>query len=398
VQHLLETTGSLFESLIHLGLKPEHTYVLGKLYSACPSVEDKLRRLGVKVFENKVPDRFGAFCDQFKCDVEALWDSAIRDGVFENVSRVVILDDGGYAIAQTPKLVYDRLSVHGVEQTMSGIKFIERVSDVIPIVDVASSAAKTLLEPELIREAVFKRVSSGVIASSSVGVIGLGNIGFAVASALKKSHRPVYVYDRDIDNVGTEWDQHFFRCESISEVFANADVIFGCTGTDFLNSEPWWKELSGDKTLISCSSHDQEFRTLLESVTPNRVADRAALFSTATVLGSSGTLSILRGGFPINFDGSAESVPAPDIQLTRGLLMAGTIQAARNALVLGLRGRQPLSAAAQKSIVRRWFSVQPNRKLSYPSEWLRIFADEQSILLQSACENANTGDYCNPLL
>ena len=42
VQHLLETTGSLFEKLAQLGLSAEQTFIMGKVYSANAGVKDGL--------------------------------------------------------------------------------------------------------------------------------------------------------------------------------------------------------------------------------------------------------------------------------------------------------------------------------------------------------------------
>lgn len=39
-------------------------------------------------------------------------------------------------------------------------------------------------------------------------------------------------------------------------------------------------------------------------------------------------LTIMRGGFPINFDGSTVSVPSREIQVTRRLLLGAVVQAA----------------------------------------------------------------------
>jgi hypothetical protein len=61
VQHLLETTGSLLEALIRLGVQPEHIFVLGKLYSNCPEVQTRLRSIGVRVMDSRVPGQWGGY-------------------------------------------------------------------------------------------------------------------------------------------------------------------------------------------------------------------------------------------------------------------------------------------------------------------------------------------------
>lgn len=379
VQHLLETTGSLIESLIALGLRPENTFLLGKLYSANGSVEERLRALGVNVYENRIPARFGQFCNQFEDDVTELWKTVENSGRLDLASRVIVLDDGGYVIAQTPLNVNRKLPTYAVEQTMSGIRFTESTSASLPIIDVASSAAKTLLEPELIQEAVFERISSNLSTAASFGVVGLGNIGRAVASALSNSKRPVFVYDNDRGALTASRVENAVFCTSIKEVFENARTIFGCTGTDFLQDQPWWPSVKGHRCLLSCSSHDQEFRTVLRQARPAKVHDRKGLFGTVLVQSTGSSYDVLRGGFPINFDGSVESVPAKDIQLTRGLLMAGILQATRNVPTKTSSGRQPLSASSQQLVVKTWFRSNPSRRDSYDAKTLRVFSDEQLI-------------------
>lgn len=378
VQHLLETTGSLFESLISSGLPAQNIFVLGKLYSANKAVEDRLRELGINVLENQVPRRFGTFCDQFASDVRNLWAMVEASGILDRVTQLIVLDDGGYAIAETPNSILDRLPVQAVEQTMSGLEIARDACAWVPIIDVASSAAKTLLEPHLIREAVFRRTASTIAKPSSFGVIGLGNIGQAVASALTQSGHPVFVFDKEKKNLPHDRLGNCMCCGTVSQVFDSADTIFGCTGSDFLAHEPWWMNSKGRKTLISCSSHDQEFRTVLRQLCPIEVRNSTELFATLEIPTAGGSMSILRGGFPINFDGSRESVPAADIQLTRGLLLAGTRQALKSART-ALTGRQPLSARAQKSIAQCWFNANRVRKQSYPPDILRIFDEEDLI-------------------
>ena len=48
LQHLLETTGSLFEALIASGLPAQHIHVMGKTYSNSPQVVQALGEVGVQ--------------------------------------------------------------------------------------------------------------------------------------------------------------------------------------------------------------------------------------------------------------------------------------------------------------------------------------------------------------
>jgi hypothetical protein len=61
VQHLLETSGSLIQTLVSLGLNPSNLHVLGKAYSSNSSVEERLRSLGAHVVEAGRQLRWGEY-------------------------------------------------------------------------------------------------------------------------------------------------------------------------------------------------------------------------------------------------------------------------------------------------------------------------------------------------
>ncbi len=91
-------------------------------------------------------------------------------------------------------------------------------------------------------------------------------------------------------------------------------------------------------------------------------------------------VEVLNGGYPINFDRSEESVPASDIQITRGLLLSALIQAM---LCLHREHREPihfrslmLSPLLQCYVVREWISVNPQAKSLLGSDLLEVFNDE----------------------
>ena len=58
----------------------------------------------------------------------------------------------------------------------------------------------------------------------------------------------------------------------------------------------------------------------------------------------------LNGGFPINFDGTPDPIPAHRIQLTRTILMAGAVQAAN----LSDAGVHTLNAEWEKIIIEHF--------------------------------------------
>src|SRR5690349_15117144 len=72
VQHVLETTVSLFESILNLGATPDSVFVLGKAYSTIPAIEAKLKTLGVYVQPSN-RDLRGKFSAHIERDSAELW-------------------------------------------------------------------------------------------------------------------------------------------------------------------------------------------------------------------------------------------------------------------------------------------------------------------------------------
>lgn len=80
----------------------------------------------------------------------------------------------------------------------------------------------------------------------------------------------------------------------------------------------------------------------------------------------------------------SEASPAEDIQLTRALVLAGTIQAAQflnDPLLLNTAGSYMLAPFLQKFLVQKWLPHQPSGR--YPKAIIPGFNDEQSIASKS---------------
>jgi S-adenosylhomocysteine hydrolase len=398
VQHLLETTGSLLESLFRLGLRPNRTYVLGKIYSTNRGVARALAEKGVNVCLSGPPERWGEYSERMRQDVNCMWGSVVKSVQSEKPRGIIVLDDGGHAVAATPDAPLKGLEIRAVEQTSSGLRRINTPNaaegaPVVPIttVQVAASAAKTLLEPDLISEAVFRRVRQmDGVAGLTCGVAGTGHIGSAIARGLQERRSRVIAFDTEPANVRVDGVTVAFK---LRELFRAADVIFGCSGVDVLEGSSWWSGLEGSKVLASCSSQDHEFRSVLTAYNAHAQVDNA-LRDVCYPLGR-GELRILRGGFPVNFDGSSESVPARDIQLTRGLLLAGVVQAAYGCLKPGRKTklRERLSSAMQRTVVNTWFDAEPGWKHHFEERAARTgaaaisFDDDDWIAVNSGGEH-----------
>ncbi len=327
IQHLLFTTVDLIKSLIMLGAKPSNIHIMGKIYSTCPDVVGQIIKLGVVYYHYTQPQQLGSFNDFFNRDIANMWNKVSSTLLNTKSNTIIILDDGSKCIANIPKSLSDNYTVFAVEQTSSGIAHIKKNSITVPLINVAFSAAKQLLESPMIARAVatkldkFLSLYSGGFTS---GVVGLGVIGRAVVQKLLSFNHKVLVYDKIKE-----------KCNFINSVnvvnstqllFQEADYIFGCTGEDISISINI-NEIQGIKNLISCSSQDIEFQSLLKIIQNNYSNTVLNVLSNLCLPLDNGIIKIYRGGYPINLDNSGESVPAKDIQLTRGLLLGGIIQA-----------------------------------------------------------------------
>ena len=359
VQHLLESSGSLFESIIRLGALPSDIFVLGKRYSSNTNVLDKLRSLGIRANDAVSPRTWHEFSPTFDADVRRLWDGVIQGRLTKPVRQLVVLDDGGHCILHVPRGLLSRSRVVAVEQTTSGIRKIHTPR--MLVVDVASSAVKKYIEAPLVAETVFRKALDAapeLRSVSSVGIIGLGNIGLALASVLNSNEKRVFAYDSDPKKLVTA-QPPITPCNTVVEVLRRSDVIFGCTGEN-LGILRFLGSLGGKKILISCSSEDREFHSLIDQFYKNNPKSFSEYDSDIRLKFGPTEARVIRGGFPVNFDRQPESVPNNDIQITRGLLLGAAAQA-----VLFRSGAAQvcnLDASLQRFALSSWFEAYPEKE------------------------------------
>lgn len=384
VQHLLETTGSLFESLIGLGADPRRIHVLGKHYSTNDSVAGDLRSLGCHVYHGSARHGPGQFAAAFQRDVARMWAAAERS-VEQTQARVVVVDDGGRCLAATPPGLRKAGRVVGIEQTTSGLStLVAAARGELPVVRVATSAAKRRLESPLISDAVLERVGnllSCAPTTMTCGVVGLGNVGRALARDVRSRGFRVVSFDLRSGDVL----EGVTRVDSLAALFREADIIFGCSGSDTMErAEEWLPAIIGQKVLASCSSEDKEFRSLLTSSEGGHDHQAGPLADVRIPLVHA-TVTVLRGGFPINFDGSRESVPARDIQLTRGLLLGGIAQAllCNPESTATPRVAECLEPAVQRFVVRTWLKGYSGGRDLCADTSLKNFGDDEWVRVNS---------------
>jgi len=356
VQHLLFTTVSLLGSLVKLGVTPGNIHITGKPYSASPLVINHLIETGYHYYPNVHQQNLGEFADYFKHDIKSMWHAVYDDLKFKNISLIVILDDGGMCLTNVPAFIREKYDLIGIEQTTSGLTNPLMRDLSFPVIEVASSAAKQILESPLIAEAVIKKLDTLLPVSKynlTCGVVGVGFIGAAITRKLISLNHKVITYD--LDGRKTKRFEKACPAETLEEILIEADYIFGCSGKD-ITEDFSLDTLNKEKTFISCSSQDKEFQTLLKIFNKHHCAYLNVLDNLECTLNSQ-KVHIIRGGFPVNLDNSGESVSASDIQLTRGLLLGGALQA----IVMGSRYpsfqpilRYMLNPTLQSFVVSHW--------------------------------------------
>jgi S-adenosylhomocysteine hydrolase len=387
VQHILSTTGSLFQSLIKLGVKPSNIFILGKCYSTNSDVLQEIKNLGINVAGGSTPMKYGTFSITMEQEICDLWSEVYKLNKDSLSKKMIIIDDGGKCLNSLPYQFREKnWQVVGIEQTTSGLNLKPKRLFKFPLIEVASSAAKKEIESPMIAEAVSKRIchAAASINATSYGIVGYGNIGRAVSAALSQQGYKVSVFDKS-DEATSNAPKHISRKESIRSLIDDAQFVLGCTGEDILpDPEETLKNMSGQKIFASCSSGDYEFKKLLRieqqfidgyshNKTPHTLQDTKLHYSRGD---SNPRIKILRGGFPVNFDGSHESAPSVDIQLTRGLLLGAVIQATLyfedldSHTIPNQNSHKMLDPYIQRMVVDTW-----QQQASYKSDLVESFQD-----------------------
>ena len=367
VQHLLASNVALFAALIELGLAPENAFVIGKGYSTSPAMADALAELGPTVFPNLSAIRPGHFGSSMDEGLGRLLNLVSTRFERRPINHLVVVDDGGRCLSLARTMAINAKSIVGVEQTTSGIRRVTGSSLHFPVIDVARSAAKLRYESPLIAEAVVRKLATTRAAPRAgmvAGVIGLGSIGSTLVDKLTDMGLRVIDYEleefRHLSHTG--------RAKSWNQIFSDADVVFGCTGVDLFSDGGLPVVYKSGMALCSCSSEDIEFRGLLRcSKTLGSEVGWPAPDHEAR--GPSGPFSIIRGGYPVNFDSSDHSVPTEDIQLTTALLLAAVILATQLPPADPI-DRDPfiqLPYSLQESILRDWLAISPTARRTWPT-------------------------------
>jgi len=335
VQHIMQQTVILCWALKQLGIPYTHIALCGKVYSNNADSICMLRDLGVKVPRPRKYKFSSAHGGEQIQDLRLLAQRFAERKKAMVDPVVIVLDDGGHALANARRMLTEPYRMVGVEQTASGfwqpgIRGVE-----FPIVDVGASAVKRLCEPPLIVDAALHRVAKYVgpsFAGQRCGVLGLGYIGRRLAQQLLEMGAVLSVYDVRTNAYA---DLQEYRAQCIHDVVNSSNIIFGCSGKDVtkdLQDEIGKKGLtSAHRTFFSMSSGDDEFYSLKQEIL-SKLQTGKQYFTIDTIPDISASVwnsdfTIVRNGFPVNFDNSGQSVPLQLIQGTVCALIVAICQA-----------------------------------------------------------------------
>jgi len=377
VQHMLWQTVDLCEAVAGLGVRRENIFALGKIYSNSPVAIGVLRDLGITVVESSTPEP-GEFDRYFQADVNQLWQLVAQHLSRRNIKRILVLDDGGACSTSIPKELLRRYAVAGVEQTSFGMFLFEKQPPPFAVMSWARAAAKLHIGGALFSQCLLARLESHVLGGSTltgetVGIIGLGSIGSAMAHLVERQDNNVVFYDPDPQLRIPDYLQgRITRCGSLQELMLDCDYVLGCSGRNPFKDQ-WPMPYRPGVKLFSASGGDQEFGPIIKDLRTRRHFNVTAFaWDIHLDNGPSGPISIAYLGYPYNFVArDIEAVPTRVVQIETSGLLASLIQArtylrwCEEGRVLS-HGIHRISPEAQRFVYETWLTVMKELHIDLP--------------------------------
>lgn len=283
-------------------------------------------------------------------------------GEKEGKKRLLVIDDGAYFVRtlnhlmQTDgKLVasFKERGTYIVEQTTRGHRYLQEEEAGItalkalnfPVVSIARSRTKDALESPFIGAAVSRAMRNALEKrrgsdgdKPAILVIGFGPVGRATAIELvKELGISPDVYDKAWRRLSK--DIEGIKANPLKAIphAGSYDVVLGCTGYASFPPEKVGI-LANGALLVSGSSAAVEFnregfidRAYAHDdddfyvVEPERTRKKG-IHAPIMIHKDNKRFSFANAGFPVNFDGGLECLPAEIIQSTHGLLLAAAAE------------------------------------------------------------------------
>lgn len=338
MQHMLGTTVDMFRVMKRLGL--DQAVVGSKLYSDNQSCIEAFKKLGYSYVGCQEPTGYGLYNESIVKDIHEVWKNALQVIKNNSIQSIIVLDDGADLLLNIPNEIYrlcrsEGRFLVGIEQTRGGSNRTFFNGLPLPIINVAGAEIKNRFEYQWVAKEIVRILTNDSLYSIElqlgrkprIGIIGYGVMGHTVANELSQRAFQISIYDPKTKSVPE--NSAVTHLSNAVVLISGVDVIIGCTGTDVTANQAVFDALHYSPTpkwLLSTSSKDLEFNYLLHKCQEQMMQ----MYCTPDVLQTvvyrnhyGSAISLLRGGFPINFQNTIHSVPPEKIWPTRaGLLLA----------------------------------------------------------------------------
>ena len=331
IQHMLGSQVPLFDTLKDMGVSQERASVVAIPYSTSSPVVDVLRDRGWDV---RVPP----------LDLD-VWYEMVHEALVERIAaaeetgrKVLVLDDGGLVqmvLDAHPELKAKAHLLKVVEQTRRGITVVDGSTPENPVVNVAQSWGKyvegPLIGSSLTVKTMQRLAKIGVqsLKGKHVGVVGYGTIGAPLARFLKEQGAIVTVHDVSEQALKEAQEDGLLVELDPKKFYAGQEITVGATGVRSMPAAAL--AVLPDGAIIGSGSSklvEIDVEYLAKNAKKTEVVDAESHPpSVRYTLKDGRRITLLGKGFPMNFDGDIEDIEAEKIQLTRGLMLIGALQA-----------------------------------------------------------------------
>jgi hypothetical protein len=340
-------------ALLTLGLDPRQVHWLDIPYTSHEEVRIHARDVLGVPDRNLARHRYRVLAPYAPYQLSRAID-AVLEIAREGNGTLLVLDDGAYAIEALAGLGPHRWPrrIVIVEQTTRGLiklrnnASMRRVAGLLPVVNVAGSPPKRLLEPPFIAMAICSALKPRLDQLFAQGrrshclVLGYGAIGEQVAHWVRKSfgleYAQVHVYDPDPakQDKARERKYAFWDRANLVPQFR---LVIGCSGeASFSMGDSVY--LEDGALLVSASSGSEELSRQsfieladvsdLDDVQVARGGlDEGNIHADLRIRLVDRQVTFANAGFPVNFDGRLATIPTEFMQPTATMMVAAAVQA-----------------------------------------------------------------------
>lgn len=330
ILHLLTDFASMIVELEKVGLDSTRTKIIGIPYSTKEHVRKWLLENSYDVVVSDCNNYLDIY-DQVEKTLEEQLEICKKEN-----RKLLIVEDGEYAVPILHNKFggYIQYVVGAVEQTANGIwadRELEKRGVLrIPIINVAESEYKKLVESKLVGQAIVTNIKNllskiGKGTDKKALVLGFGATGREVAKELRKAGANVSVSDSDTHKLHSAKESSYTTYEDPKNGITEKDLIVGCTGKVWL-TECEMSQLKHGAYFVNATSKKMEIDyDDLDALCQDRVKMDNSIGYTYKIGSDRRELHLLADGFPINFFEN-ESIPDEQIQFIPALMAVSAIE------------------------------------------------------------------------